>query len=92
MKSPVKLRIFNCKAKMSDLAFLSLNIRSSAKNRCVNLLHPNISMHILHTVLYIVLNPLTPMSDQDRISPYNINTISISQVMRIMKNISLRIF
>ena len=22
------------------------------------------------------LNPLTPMSDQDRISPYNINTIS----------------
>ena len=31
MKSPVKLRIFNCKAKMSDLAILSLNIRSSAK-------------------------------------------------------------
>ena len=22
------------------------------------------------------LNPLTPMSDQDRLSPYNINTIS----------------
>ena len=22
------------------------------------------------------VNPLTPMSDQDRISPYNINTIS----------------
>ena len=22
------------------------------------------------------LNPLTPMNDQDRISPYNINTIS----------------
>ena len=54
MKSPVKLRIFNCKAKMSDLAFLSLNIRSSAKNRCVNLLHPNISMHILHTFLLIL--------------------------------------
>ena len=31
MKSPVKLKIFNCKAKMSDLAILSLNIRSSAK-------------------------------------------------------------
>ena len=28
------------------------------------------------------LNPLTPMSDQDRISPYNINTISSRQVMR----------
>ena len=23
------------------------------------------------------INPLTPVSDQDRISPYNINTISI---------------
>ena len=27
-------------------------------------------------VLCALLNPLTPMSDQDRISPYNINTIS----------------
>ena len=34
------------------------------------------------------LNPLTPMSDQDIISPYNINTISRRQVMRIKKNIS----
>ena len=32
-------------------------------------------------------HPLTPMSDQDRISPYNINTISSRQVMRIKKNI-----
>ena len=32
-------------------------------------------------------NPLTPMSDQDRILPYNINTISRRQVMRIEKNI-----
>ena len=28
------------------------------------------------------------MSDQDRISPYNINTISSRQVMRIKKSIS----
>ena len=28
------------------------------------------------------------MSDQDRISPYNINTISTTQVMRIKKNIN----
>ena len=33
-------------------------------------------------------NTLTPISDQDRISPYNINTISCRQVMRIEKNIS----
>ena len=32
-------------------------------------------------------HPLTPMSDQDKISPYNINTISSRQVMRIKKNI-----
>ena len=31
------------------------------------------------------INPLTPMSDQDRISPYNINTISSRQVMRLKK-------
>ena len=35
-----------------------------------------------------LLNPLTPMSDQDRISPYNIYTISCRQVMRIKKNIN----
>ena len=36
-------------------------------------------------------NPSTPMSDQDRISPYNINTISSRQAMRIKKNINLGI-
>ena len=34
------------------------------------------------------LNPLTPMSDQDRISPYNIITISCIQEMRINTNIN----
>ena len=34
------------------------------------------------------VNPLTTMSDQDRISPYNINIISCRQVMRIKKNIN----
>ena len=36
-------------------------------------------------------NPFTPTSDQDRISPYNINTISSRQVMRIEKNINYEI-
>ena len=31
-------------------------------------------------------NPLTPMSDQDRISPYNIKIISSKKVMRLEKN------
>ena len=34
------------------------------------------------------INPLAPMSDQDRISPYNINTISSRQVMKYKKNIN----
>ena len=34
------------------------------------------------------LNSSTPVSDQDRISPYNIDTISSRQVTRIKKNIS----
>ena len=29
------------------------------------------------------VNPLPPMSDQERISPHNINTISSIEVMRI---------
>ena len=33
-------------------------------------------------------NPLTPISDQDRIPPYNIKTISSRQVIRMKKNIS----
>ena len=36
-------------------------------------------------------NPLAPMSDQDRISPYNIDTISTKEVIRIKKNINLGI-
>ena len=34
---------------------------------------------------------LTPMSDQDRISPYNINTISSGRVMRIIITIKISV-
>ena len=34
------------------------------------------------------MNPLTPMSDQDRKFPYNINTRSSRQVMKIKKNVN----
>ena len=40
---------------------------------------------------WVALNPLIPMSDQDRISPYYISSISCRQVMRIEKNISYKI-
>ena len=39
----------------------------------------------------VFFNPLTPICDQDRISPYNINTISSRQVMGIKRNINLGI-
>ena len=45
----------------------------------------------LCNILMIPLHPLTPMSDQNRISPYSINTISSRQVVRIKKNINLEI-
>ena len=38
--------------------------------------------------MHTAVNPLTTMSDQDRISPYNINIISCRQVMRIKKDIN----
>ena len=40
---------------------------------------------------FFVLIPLIPMSDQDRFSPYFINTISSRQVKRIKKNINCEI-
>ena len=43
------------------------------------------------TPLTLSLNPFTPMSDQDRISPYSINTIFSRLVTRIKKNIRLEI-
>ena len=43
---------------------------------------------LLLSVSHFVIRPLTPVSDQDRISPYDINTISSKQVMRIKKNIN----
>ena len=45
------------------------------------------SYFITHSLL-TTLNPLAPMSDQDRLSPYNVNTISTRQVMRIKKTIN----
>ena len=38
--------------------------------------------------LLLMINPLTPMSDQDRISPYNINKTSSRKVTRVKKNIN----
>ena len=41
-----------------------------------------------HTLLNVstFFNPLTPMSDQEKTSPYNLSTISSRKVMRIKQN------
>ena len=44
---------------------------------------------IVHSENLENINPLKPMSDQDRISPYNINAISSREVMRIKKKYQL---
>ena len=40
------------------------------------------------SIQYTNFNLLTPMSDQDWISPFSINTISSQQVLRIKKNLN----
>ena len=46
---------------------------------------------IISKVIRSQVNPLTPMSDEDRISPNSINIILSRQVVRIKKYISLGI-
>ena len=48
-----------------------------------------ISIITIYTFVIASFNPLVPNSDQDRISPYTISTISSRKVMRI-KKISIR--
>ena len=47
--------------------------------------------HLIHTSHLHLLNPLPSMSDQERISSYNIISILSIEVMRIKKNIDWRI-
>ena len=46
------------------------------------------SVNYTFNVWEIAINPLTPMSDQDRISPFKINALPSKQVIRIRKNIN----
>ena len=59
---------------------------TSCKYLCIVLI-----VLIREHVLWQVLKPLALMGDQERISPYNINTISTRQLLRIKENINLRI-
>ena len=68
----------------SVLSGTVLNSHPVIKQSVVTVFLPLITI----TVIFTSINPFTPTSDQDRISPYNINTISSRQVMRIEKNIN----
>ena len=65
------------------------------KKPCI---HPHVHLEFTELVMsfllwltYQYVQMLLTLSDQDRISPYNINTISSRQVMRIKKTINLGI-
>ena len=82
--------------------FQSTEIRRGPKSRAwrvldgVNAVHVGASHPQLHgwslqtskwcQTMKSNMNPLTPLSDQDRIRPYNYNAISSRQVMRMEKN------
>ena len=48
------------------------------REKCME--NPCMQWRMVH--IFFLLNPLTPVSDQERISPHQINTISNRQVMR----------
>ena len=54
-----------------------------------SLIHMVLISITIYTLVIASFNPLVPNSDQDRISPYTISTISSRKVMRI-KKISIR--
>ena len=49
------------------------------------------SVDFLNEAIAEKINPLIPVSDEDRISSYNISTVSTRIVMRKKKNINLGI-
>ena len=48
----------------------------------------NFCRNTLSLMVIIEVNPVSPTSDLDRISPYSFSTVSSRQVMRIKKNIN----
>ena len=77
------------------LELVSEQMKVKKKKISSPVLLPKISLQLIWFVLvstfssdFFTVNTFTPTSDQDRISPYSVNTISSRQVMRIEKNIN----
>ena len=83
---------FQCCLQRMNFSYLTIRLFARDFYRVVFDKSPNEQSRIeieseLSISCFFDINPLTPMSDQDRISPYNINTISSRQLMRITKNV-----
>ena len=63
---------------------------SPPKKKQTNFCHIpfNFCRNTLSLMVIIEVNPVSPTSDLDRISPYSFSTVSSRQVMRIKKNIN----
>ena len=86
--------LFNLCSNVIYILFHSLPVNVDVTSSVSNLRRQKERVNFYHSwtageYCVITLNPLTPMSDQERISPYNINTISTRKVMGIKKNINL---
>ena len=87
----------NCNFHMADnniikMACSLLQVQNSLRVKFIDTNNnPTILLQKVLVSQDCCFNPSTPMRDQDRISPYNINTISSRQAMRIKKNINLGI-
>ena len=86
----------SCTEKMKKCIFTSAHLEMQ-KEPCI---HPHVHIESTElvtnsllwlTYMYQYVQMLLTLSDQDRISPYNINTISSGKVMRIKKTINLGI-
>ena len=64
--------------------FLSLYINCMLKNRAIECLY------CIDVLVHVSRSPLPPMSDQDRVSPYTINTISRRPVLGLFRKISIK--
>ena len=82
-------RISSDSVKRSKFWKTSWDLRKCLPNYILRYIKKNlhaISVWMKALIFFLwYLHPLTPMSDQDRISPYNINTISSRLMMRIKK-------
>ena len=79
-----------CSMTSSALTLLWLDLWSSGfclSQKFVQIILESLFLRTIVNVNGRVLKPLTPVSDQDRISPYYIYTISYRKEMRIEKNI-----